>query len=50
MSKLINISDEVYAKLKALKGKDSYTIVIKRLLFRKSNKEKILEFSGMGGD
>ncbi|MDO8508866.1 MAG: antitoxin VapB family protein [Nanoarchaeota archaeon] len=49
MSKLINVSDDVYEKLSELKGKDSYTAVIKRLIEKKTNKERILEFAGKGG-
>ena len=49
MSKLINISDEVYERLKSMKGSESYTIVIQGLLSRKSNKEEILKFAGKGG-
>lgn len=49
MSKLINISDEVYARLKAMKGSDSYSVVIKGLLSRKSNKEEVLKQFGKGG-
>jgi predicted CopG family antitoxin len=49
MSKLINISDELYGKLKKIKGSDSYTVVIDGLLSKRSNKEKILEFAGKGG-
>lgn len=49
MSKLINISDETYKKLSQLKGKESYTIVIKNLLEKRSNKEAVLSFFGKGG-
>ncbi len=49
MSKLINISNEVYEKLTELKGEESYTTVIRKLLSKKTNKEKILEFAGKGG-
>lgn len=51
MSKLINISDKTYAKLKSLKGEDkSFTIVIENLLEKKeeSNKEAILALAGKG--
>lgn len=52
MSKLINISNETYEKLKAMKNKDeSFTIVIEDLIIEKtkSNKEAILKFAGKGG-
>ncbi len=48
MSKLINVSDEVYNKLTELKLGESYSIVIKKLLEVKSNKEKLLSFAGKG--
>ena len=51
MSKLVNISDKTYEKLKSLKGIDkSFTIVIENLLEKKeeSNKEKIMKFYGKG--
>ena len=46
MSKLINISNEVYEKLTKMKGKESYTIVIWDLLSKKGNKEQILALAG----
>ena len=46
MSKLINISNETYNKLKAIKGKESFTIIIEKLIEKKSNKEEILKFAG----
>lgn len=50
MSKLINVSDDVYETLSDLKGKESYSQVIRTLLVsHRSNKEKILEFFGKGG-
>jgi len=49
MSKLINISDDVYKELTILKGKLSYSLLLKELLERKSNKEAILAFAGKGG-
>jgi predicted CopG family antitoxin len=49
MSKLINISDEIYQKLTEMKGKEmSYTFVIKNLIGKKSNKELLLSFAGKG--
>ena len=49
MSKLINISNEVYERLTVLKEKESYTNVIKKLLEKKSNREAILACAGKGG-
>lgn len=46
MSKLINISDETYKKLKSIKGDNSFTWVVEKLLANKSNKEKVLSFAG----
>lgn len=46
MSKLINVSDKVYQKLTHLKGKESYTIVIEKLIERKTNKNQILAHFG----
>ena len=46
MSKLINVSDDVYKKLAVLKGKESYSFVIRNLLERRSNKEHVLRFFG----
>jgi len=49
MSKLINISDELYNKLTMIKGSSSYTEIIKNLLNKKSNKEAVLSLAGKGG-
>ena len=50
MSKLINISDKTYGKLKSIKGKDeSFTIVIENLLDKKTNTEEVLACAGKGG-
>ena len=46
MSKLINISNETYKKLSEMKGEESFTIIIKKLLERKNNTEKVLSFAG----
>ena len=46
MAKLINVSDDVYDTLKSLKGKESYSVVIRRLLGNRSHKEKLLSFFG----
>ncbi|MBI2043488.1 hypothetical protein HYT25_03815 [Candidatus Pacearchaeota archaeon] len=49
MSKIISVSDEVYNKLKMLKKEESYTVLIKDLLKKRTNKEEILKFAGKGG-
>ncbi|MEK6922142.1 MAG: antitoxin VapB family protein [Nanoarchaeota archaeon] len=49
MSQIISVSDDVYVSLKKLKGKESYSVVIRGLLATKSNKEKILQLFGRGG-
>jgi predicted CopG family antitoxin len=46
MSKLINVSDEIYKKLSSMKGDESFSIVINKLLEKRSNKEEILKFAG----
>ncbi len=48
MTKLINIADRVYEKLKAMKGEESFTMVIEKLIEKKSNKEAILACAGKG--
>lgn len=48
MTKIISVSDDVYEKLKALKGRDSFSMVIRFLIKNSSNKEKILSFVGKG--
>ncbi len=49
MSQLISVSNDVYLTLKKLKGKESYSVVIRGLLTTKSNKERILQLFGRGG-
>ncbi|MBI2449706.1 antitoxin VapB family protein [Candidatus Pacearchaeota archaeon] len=49
MAKIISISDDVYRSLTVLKGKESYSNLIRKLVKRKTNKDKILEFAGTGG-
>ncbi len=52
MSQLINISNEMYERLKAMKGKeDSFSIVIKKLIEKKEagKKKKFMDFYGKGG-
>jgi predicted CopG family antitoxin len=50
MSKLINISDETYKKLKAMKGEEkSFTIVIETLIEKNTNTQAVLACAGKGG-
>lgn len=49
MSKPINISNEVYRKLSAIKGEKSFSIIIENLLETKLNREIILACAGKGG-
>ncbi|MBU2616045.1 MAG: antitoxin [Nanoarchaeota archaeon] len=50
MSKLINISNKTYEKLKAMKEEgESFSIVIEKLVERKEKKRNFLEFYGAGG-
>lgn len=46
MSKIISVADDVYNELKAMKGSESYSSVIRKAL-RKGNKTALLKlFSG----
>ncbi len=49
MTKIISLSDEAYKKLSLIKGQDSFTKVILRMVEINKNKEKLLEFAGRGG-
>ena len=49
MSKLISVSDDVYKNLKRMKGKESYSKLLRNMIETKPNKEKILSFFGVGG-
>lgn len=49
MARIISVSDDVYKMLTKLKGKDSYSKVIRKLAVNKTNKAKILEFFGKDG-
>ena len=49
MAKLIHVSDDVYEGLTLLKGKESYSHVIRTLLIQKTAKKKLLTFYGKGG-
>jgi predicted CopG family antitoxin len=49
MTKLINVADDVYNLLTALKGEKSYSSVIRELVAKKTNKEAVLSFYGKKG-
>ena len=49
MARMINISDDVYESLTRMKGKDSYSVLLRNMVANTPNKEKILEFFGKGG-
>jgi len=49
MTRLISIADDVYDELTSLKGIESYSKIIRKLIFKKTNKEQILAFFGKGG-
>ncbi len=49
MSRIISITEDVYETLTRLKGKDSFSRIIRELISKTSNKEKILSFFGKGG-
>lgn len=48
MSKLINVSNEIYRKLSSMKGEESFSVVIENLLEKSSNKKAILACAGKG--
>ncbi len=49
MAKLIHVADDVYEGLTLMKGKESYSHVIRKLITQKMTKEKLLAFYGKGG-
>ena len=49
MAKLVSISNDVYENLSRLKGEESYSVVIRKLLRQRTNKEELLAFCGKGG-
>ena len=49
MTKLISVADDVYAALTKLKGRESYSMIIRQLARKRTNKEQILELFGKGG-
>jgi len=49
MAQVISIADDVYEDLTRMKGKDSYSVLLRGLVAEKSNKVKILSFFGKGG-
>lgn len=46
MSKVINVSDDVYKKMKLMKGIHSYSELIRELISNKGNKDRLLSFKG----
>ena len=46
MSKIISLSDDVYNKLKEMKGNNSYSIIIREMLKKRSNKDVLLDCFG----
>jgi len=48
MSKLINVSDDIYEQLNKLKDNESFSTTIRKLLLQRSNKEEILKRFGKG--
>jgi len=49
MAKLINVADDVYQHLAELKGKESFSVIIRHLITQKTNKENVLHFCGKKG-
>lgn len=49
MTEIISVSDDVYSALTKIKGKESYSFVIRKLLSENTNKESLLKFFGRGG-
>ncbi len=49
MSKLINVSDDVYKKLSLRKRDESFSIIIEKLMEKCSNKDALLACAGKGG-
>ncbi len=47
MSKIISVSDDVYKNLSILKGNESYSVLLRKLLELRNNKIEILRFAGM---
>lgn len=49
MSSIINVADDVYVELTNIKGRESYSSIIRKLLAERENKERVLRFHGKGG-
>ncbi len=50
MARIISVADDVYEELTSRKGKDeSYSVVIRKVLGKRTNKDDILAFAGKGG-
>ena len=48
MAEFISIADDVYNELTRIKGEESYSVVIRKLLVGRRNKENVLSFFGKG--
>lgn len=46
MTKIISVSDEAYEKLSSIKGQDSFTKIILKIINETTNKERLLSFFG----
>lgn len=49
MAKIISVADDVYENLTKIKGKDSYSVLIREMISKKTNKDKVLSYFGKGG-
>ena len=49
MAHLVHLSDDVYETLKKMKGRESYSVAIRKLINKETNKNKVLSFFGRGG-
>ncbi|MBI3032173.1 antitoxin VapB family protein [Candidatus Woesearchaeota archaeon] len=49
MSQIISVSDDVYASLKKIKGKQSFSQVLRRMIHQKDSKQRFMSFFGKGG-
>lgn len=46
MAKIISVADDVYENLSKIKGKDSYSVLIRKFLIKGNNTEEFLKFAG----
>jgi predicted CopG family antitoxin len=47
MARQISVSNEVYEELSKLKGKESFSELIKKVIGIKKNNEKLMKFAGI---